>query len=216
MKENKIKSAIVCVLLSLVCCLSVSGDEADSHWHSLFDGETLENWRANENADSFQVIDGAIVVRGDRSHLFYEGPVGDHNFKNLELKLEVLTKPKANSGIYVHTGFQEEGWPDKGYEFQVNNSQGDWRRTGSVYAVRDVREPPAKDNEWFDYHIIVDGKRMTVKINGETINEYVEPDDAPHFQDKPLKRLSSGTIALQAHDPGSEVHYRNIRVKLLP
>jgi hypothetical protein len=38
-------------------------------------------------------------------------------------------------------------------------------------------------------------------------------DDAPHLAERPGRKLSSGTIALQAHDPGSLVYYRNIRVK---
>jgi len=218
MQKNNIKSILVCVLFSVACFVwsTALGEEADSQWQMLFDGTSLDNWQVNENKQSFRVVDGAIVAHGDRSHLFYTGPVGNHDFKNFELKMEVLTKPQANSGVYIHTGFQSEGWPEKGYEMQVNNSQSDWRRTGSVYAVQDVREPPAGDNQWFDYHIIVKGKKITVKVNGETINQYSEPEHAPHWEEKPLKRLSSGTIALQAHDPGSEVHYRNIRVKLLP
>jgi len=41
--------------------------------------------------------------------------------------------------------------------------------------------------------------------------EFVEPDGVTG-----TRKLSAGTFALQAHDPGSEVHYKNIRVKRLP
>ncbi|KAF4530842.1 hypothetical protein B566_EDAN018874 [Ephemera danica] len=37
-------------------------------------------------------------------------------------------------------GYQAKGWPAKGYEVQVNNSQTDWRRTGSLYGVQDVKD----------------------------------------------------------------------------
>ena len=184
---------------------------------SLFDGKSLDGWRINEHPESARVEDGAIVIGGGpTAHLFYDGPVEDHDFKNFELKLEVNTKPGANSGVYFHTKFQDTGWPSAGYECQVNNSQSDWRRTGSLYSIEDVRETKAKDNEWFEYDIIVDGKRVVLKVNGETTVDYTEPDDVSRPEDMKGRLLSSGTFALQAHDPGSVVLYRNIRVKPLP
>ncbi|HYO23363.1 MAG TPA: DUF1080 domain-containing protein [Lacipirellulaceae bacterium] len=182
----------------------------------LFDGKTLEGWKANEHPDAFRVEEGAIVASGERSHLFYDGPVGDHDFKNFELKVEVKTEPGSNSGVYFHTEFQPEGWPAKGYECQVNNSQSDWRRTGSLYAIQDVRQTKAKDNEWFEYHIKVEGKKITVAVNGETTVEYTEPENPERPAEMKGRVLSGGTIALQAHDPGSTVRYRKLRIKLLP
>jgi hypothetical protein len=176
-------------------------------WTKLFDGKTLDGWKVGENASTFSVEDGAIVVFGNRAHLFYDGPLKNHNFKNFEFKAKVMTFPGANSGMYIHTTYQETGWPEKGYEIQVNNSHTDWRRTGSVYAIQDVKEAPAKDNEWFTQHIIVQGKKITVKVNDKVINEYTEGEGG---------RLSSGTVALQGHDPKSKVLYKDIMVKPLP
>jgi len=176
-------------------------------WISLFDGKSLTGWKASENPATFTVADGMIVVFGERAHLFYEGSVGAHNFKNFEFKVQVMTTPGSNSGIFIHTAYQEEGWPSKGYEIQVNNTHTDWRKTGSVYAIQDVKEAPARDNEWFTQHIIVEGKKITVKVNGKTINEYTEGEDG---------RLSSGTIALQGHDPKSKIFYKDVMVKVLP
>ncbi len=208
--------------LPLVWCVGVQGVEkessnnsasdASSGWVSLFDGKSLDGWKANENTDSCRIEDGTIVVNGNRSHLFYVGDVNDGDFKNFEFKCDVKTQPKANSGIYFHTKYLDSGWPDKGYEAQVNNTGGDPKKTGGLYGVQDVFTAPAKDNEWFDYHIIVRGKHIVIKINGETIADYTEPDNL----DRKDRRLSSGTFALQAHDPGSKVHYRNLRVKVLP
>jgi hypothetical protein len=141
-------------------------------WIPLFDGKSLQGWRASENPATFSVENGLIVVKGPRAHLFYEGPVGNHNFKDFELQVEVMTTPGSNSGIFFHTAYQDEGWPSKGYEVQVNNTHTDWRKTGSLYAVQDVKEIPAKDNEWFTEHIIVQGKKVTIKVNGKTLVEY--------------------------------------------
>ena len=186
-------------------------------WISLFDGKSLDGWRASEHKDSCRVEDGVIVVGGGgRSHLFYEGPVENHDFKNFELKAEVMTQPHSNSGIYFHTQYQEQDWPAKGYEAQVNNSHEDWRRTGSLYAVVDKDTTPVKDNEWFEYDVIVRGREITLKVNGQTIVDYTEPENPPQPDPTRDRRLSHGTIALQAHDPGSVVRYRNIRIKPLP
>ncbi len=178
-------------------------------WIKLFDGKSLDGWKVSQdNPESFKIEDGTIAVFGPRAHLYYDGPVQDHQFRNFEYKATVMTKPGANSGMYIHTEYLETGWPQKGYEIQVNNSHSDWRRTGSVYGIQDVKEPPAKDDTWFTQHIIVKGNKITVKVDGKVINEYTVPDEGG--------RLSTGTFALQAHDPKSRVYYKDIMVKILP
>lgn len=208
---------LIAACLILTGCQSGQGAKQGG-WISLFDGKTLTGWTANENKDSFKVQDGAIVVNGDRSHLFYTGPVNNANFTNFEWKADVMTRPNSNSGMYFHTKYQDSGWPDAGYEVQVNNSHSDWRRTGGLYAVVDVKEAPAKDNEWFTQHIIVNGKHIVVKVNGVTTVDYVEPDGVSEtgYPNMPGRKLSHGTFALQGHDPGSTVYFKNIQVKPLP
>jgi hypothetical protein len=127
-----------------------------------------------------------------------------------------MTAPGSNSGIFFHTAYQEEGWPAKGHEVQVNNSQSDWRRTGSVYAYADVREVHVPDNEWYTQHIIVRGNKVTVRLNGKTVVEYTEPEHAERPADAKGKVISSGTFALQGHDPESKVYFKDIMVKPLP
>lgn len=205
--------------IGCVLCGCQTGQTADSSgWISLFDGKTLDGWTASENKDCFKVEDGMIVVNGNRSHLFYTGPVENADFTNFEWKADVMTLPNSNSGMYFHTQYQETGWPDKGYEVQVNNSHSDWRRTGGLYAVADVKEAPAKDNEWFTQHIIVNGRHIVVKVNGVVTVDYIEPEGISEtgYPNMPGRKLSSGTFALQGHDPGSTAYYKNIMVKPLP
>ena len=83
-------------------------------FYSLFDGKSLDGWKANENPQSFKVQDGNIVVNGQRSHLFYVGPVNNHDFKDFHFKAEVMTFPNSNSGIYFHTKYQDKGFPNAG------------------------------------------------------------------------------------------------------
>lgn len=185
-------------------------------WQSLFDGKTLNNWKVGSNAGTFSVEDGMIAVNGPVAHLFYDGDVNNHQFKNFEFKADVMTTPGSNSGIYFHSEYQQDGWPKKGYEVQVNNSHTDWRRTGSLYGIQDVKEVYVKDNEWYTEYIKVEGKRIVIKINDKTVVDYTEPDSVERAEGNSLRKLSSGTFALQGHDPKSKVYYKNILVNILP
>ena len=189
------------VMLSMKPAAPVDG------WINLFDGKTLNGWKVSEHPATFTVADGAIQVFGERAHLFYTGDVNNHNFKNFEFKVKVMTTPGSNSGIFIHTAYQEEGWPSQGYEIQVNQSHTDWRKTGSVYAIQDVKETFVKDNEWYTEHVIVQGKKITVKVNDKVINEYTEGETS---------KLNGGTVALQGHDPKSKVFYKDVMIKPLP
>src|SRR6185436_8865354 len=203
---------------SLPLCLLLSGSSStlQDGWVPLFDGKSLANWKVGDNASTFSVENGTIVAHGPTAHLFYQGDVHQHNFKNFEFKADVMTTPGSNSGIYFHTEYQESSWPKKGYEVQVNNSHTDWRRTGSLYAVQDVKEVYVKDNEWFTESFKVEGKHVTVKINDKTVVDYTEPDNVKREAGSEGRVLSSGTFALQGHDPKSKVYFKNIMVKVLP
>ncbi len=209
--------------LFTLCTMAMFGCTTEE-WISLYDGESLEGWKASENTDSWRIEDGAIVTSGDRSHLFYDGQVADHLFKNFEFSVDVKTTPGSNSGIYIHTGFQESDWPATGYECQVINSTppvapGEYvehKMTGSIYAIRNVWKSPVPDGEWFNYLIKVQGKTIQTFINGMLAAEYTEPDEIYRGEGMEGRVLGSGTFAFQCHDPGSVVYYKNIRVKLLP
>jgi hypothetical protein len=178
-------------------------------WVTIFDGKSLDGWKINENKDSWKLADGMLTAKGPRSHIFYVGD--DKPFVNFEFKAEVMTKPGSNGGIFFHTKYQADGWPSVGHESQVNITQGDPQKTGGIYNVAKVLEAPAKDNEWWTQHIIVKGRHVVVKINDKVVVDYTEPDNV-----EGTRKVSQGTFALQAHDPNSTVHYRNIRVKRLP
>jgi hypothetical protein len=196
--------------------VAFEGNARAEDWISLFDGKSLDGWKFSDKEGTFSVEDGKIVVHGPRSHLYYVGPVRNHNFKNFEFKADVMTMPGSNSGIYFHTAYQEQGWPDKGFEVQVNNSHTDWKRTAGLYDIKDVREVPAADNEWFTERILVEGKRIRTYVNDKLIVDYTQPANVTPPKEHPGRVLSSGTFALQGHDPKSKVFYKNILVKPLP
>lgn len=207
---------IQCLLLAaLMTGVGVRAEEAG--WVSMFDGKSLAGWKSNEEVkDVFTVEDGCLKVSGGRAHIFYEG-AGGAKFRNFEFKAKVKTTPGSNSGIYFHTAFQEKGWPSKGYECQVNSTHTDRKKTGGLYAVRDVLDnAPSKDGEWFDYVIRVEGKHITLKIDGKVTAEFTEPDDWTPPKNMDGRRLSEGTFAIQGHDPKSTTYYKDIAVRALP
>ena len=205
------------VLLLMVMVLTSSGQK--EAWIELFDGKSLQGWKASENQASWEIENGSLVGQGERSHLFYDGDFQQHNFVNFELKADVKTTPFSNSGIYFHTEFQEKGWPKKGYECQVinavfKNNKG-WntenKMTGSLYGIRNLAKSPVNDDEWFNYRIVVQGKTIKTYINGELMVDYTEPENPLRRSDMEGRLISSGTFALQCHDPKSKVYYKNIR-----
>jgi Domain of Unknown Function (DUF1080) len=192
--------------------LAVAADE----WVPLFNGKDLDGWKVNENPATFSVKDGILIVKGPRAHLFYAGKVNNGEFKNFELRAEIMTKKGANSGVYFHTEFQKDGWPSKGYEIQVNNTHTDPKKTAGVYAVKDNFTAPAKDDEWFTMEIKVEGKHIVTKVNGKVISDFTEPEAWTPPKGMDGRKIGTGTIAIQGHDPGSEIHYRKIEIKPLP
>jgi hypothetical protein len=214
--SHMIKKILPFVVAGVGLLLTAATKPKPDKWISLFDGKSFTNWKVGDNAGTFAIENGCIVVNGPVAHLFYDGPVNKHEFRNFHFKAEVKTMAGSNSGIYFHTAFQQGGWPSKGYEVQVNNSHTDWRRTGSLYAIQDVKEQLVKDSVWYTEEIIVVGKKITIKVNGKTAVEYTEPDNVERPDGMKDRKLSSGTFALQGHDPKSKVYYRNVQVKILP
>jgi len=210
-------------MIRTVCCLAVLGlvgasaasaaEPVEEGFVALFDGKSFDGWKINENPDSWSIVDGAFVAKGERSHLFYVGD--DKPFENFELRVDVKTEKNSNGGIYFHTKFQDKGWPKYGFEAQVNNTyNSDPQKTGSLYAVKSVFDKHVDDDVWYTETVIVKGKNVKIKINDKVVVDYDEPADKKAGEDF-TRKIDKGTFALQAHDPGSRVHFKNIRVKRL-
>ncbi len=186
---------------------------------SLFDGKSLAGWKPSKNSPegTYKVADGVLQVRGGQGHLYFVGADGKAEFKNFDFKAKVKTYKGANSGLYFHTAYQDAGWPAAGYECQVNATHGDKKKTGGLYAVKDVMDvAPAPDDVWFDYHIRVEGKRIQIWINDKQTVDFTQPEDWTPPKGMAGRKLGTGTFAIQAHDPGCKVDYKDLVVEKLP
>lgn len=173
---------------------------ADDGWVSMFDGKTLDGWKANEHPESWSVKDGAIVGDGEASHLFWMV----RECENCEFKADVKISDGGNSGMYFRTAFGP-GFP-KGYEAQVNSTHKDPKRTGSLYNFKDVYEQLVPPETWFNQHIIAQGNHIVIQVNDKTVVDYVDQKNT----------YTKGYLALQQHNKGSVVMFKNLMMKPLP
>ncbi len=208
------KTALLCLLLVGAAIAhadnSLTPAEKEEGWILLFNGKDLSGWKLDKwNPKSILVVDGAIKCNGDATMLYYDGDDRAKDARNFHFAADVMTGPGSNGGIFFHTKYQDKGWP-AGHEAQINMTQADPIKTGSVYIVKNHFKAPARDNEWFHYEIIVRGRTVETKIDGKTVVRYEEEEGR-----KDRRRLSRGTFGIQAHDPGSLVRVKNIKVKPL-
>ncbi len=204
-----IRHTITLLVIFLSLGLSVHANE----WEVLFDQSTgLKNWKVGENPESVRIEDNLLVLNGKRAHLFYMGEDGKASWKNFEAEVQFKTSKNANSGLFFHTQWQESDWPAFGLECQINVSHEDWRRTGSIFGLEDIRVPGHADGEWVTMVLRVENNTAIVSVNGKETNRWKQPDT--HTWKK--KRINQGTFAFQAHDPGSKVVVRSFRVRRLP
>lgn len=163
-------------------------------WVAMFDGKTLDGWKASELPENWTVENGTIAGKGTRTHLFWmKEECGD-----CEFFAEVKLANNSNSGMYIRAKYGP-GWPE-GYEAQVNNSAKDPVRTGSLYNIVKNFDTYIPDDTWWSQHIIAKGNHIIIKVNQKTVVDHVE-----------AKNLhTKGYLALQQHDPGSKVWYRNL------
>jgi hypothetical protein len=170
-----------------------------SGWIKLFDGKTLSGWSTFDPGHWTVDADGNVVGQGSRSHLFSPQP-----YKNLEFKAEVKLNNKGNSGMYFRAKLGP-GWPE-GYESQVENTSSDPQRTGSLYNRAKMLDQIIADDTWWTQHIIAIGNRIIIKVNDKIVVDFTDTKNS----------FMEGHLALQQHNDGSIVHYRNVVVKPLP
>ena len=222
-KRMKTLSRVVLIIsATLTLCLDhlIAADD----WQLLFNGKDLSGWSANVMPESFSVLDGTIRVNATKesAHLFYVGDLtnGFVRFKNFELELSARSEKNSNSGVFIHTDMTTRDKSlhlAKGYEIQLNSSEKEKRKTGSLYAVVDLDKSPVDERQWFRVRITVRNKRITVSLNDRQVIDYTEPDGVQRPAERAGRLLSAdgGGIALQGHDPKSVFYFKDIRIKRL-
>ena len=203
-----------------------TADKSVSEWIQLFNGKDLTGWKANTDPGAFTVENGILTAHAthetNRGHLFFVGDDDElDRFKNFELRVEARGEESSNSGIFFHTDMETRDGKlhlKNGYEIQLNSTKKEKRKTGSLYAVRDLTESVVDETEWFTIRILVNGQRIQAWINDTQSVDYIEPENPERSPQRSGRLLNpkGGAIALQAHDNQSTFHFRKIEIRPLP
>lgn len=203
MRSMRSFGAFGLLTLALVLTTGVRAQEKSS----FFSGKDLTGWEGRE--DAWKVVDGAIVGTtpkgGLKANTFL---CSKAKYGDFEMSFKVKLKGGVgNSGIQIRSEvFDAKDFRVKGP--QVDIGKGYW---GSLYgegfggmmkaSSPDTIKKVVKEDEWNDYSIRCVGKKVTIKIGGETM---VDGD----FEKMP----ATGIIALQLHTgPEMEVTFKDIK-----
>ncbi len=177
----------------------------------IFDGKTLAGWEGNEKM--FRVEDGAIVAGSLKEKIPQnEFLCTKKEYENFELRLEVKLVPATgNAGIQFRTKRIPNHHEVSGYQADVG--QGWWgklydeSRRNKVLAGDDKLGDKLKKEDWNEYVIRAEGKRIQLWVNGVQTVDYTEAD---------ADIATKGIIAVQIHGgDAAEASYRKLRIKEL-
>ena len=234
---------LVIVIFLFISCKQASKKNA-SVWISLFDGTSLNGWRAyngDEMPPGWMIIDSVLTFTTDQimeEDYDYKGSrdiiYGASEFDNFELYLEWKIPKGGNSGIFYHLKEGYDGPPevapeyqlldDKNYEEVHNYKLKDWQKTGADYAMYspDTSEKILNPiGEWNSSTIVFTPKRVDHWLNGRKVLSFI-----PWSEDW-YKRRNSGkwsgapdyakykTGFIGLQDHGSNLYFRNIKIKNL-
>lgn len=225
------KNYFILFILLLQVCAAAAQDTAKTRWVTLFDGKTLNGWRAYQNKpmDSWAVSNGELYNKGNAdTTLKHADLITETQFENFQLNIDWKIAPQANSGILYmvneaypvtyQSGPEYQLIDDKGYPGKLEN----WQKTGANYAM----DPPLVDatkpiGEWNQTVIIVNHGNVEHWLNGKKVAAYQVGSDSwkEHKAKGKWKDTKSygispiGHIALQDH--GGQVWFKNIMIREL-
>ncbi len=218
------------LLAVLMGCSSIDGGSCPcGEFKSIFNGKDLSGWKSVEGA--WEVRDGAIWCTGEKGNqwLIYTG--GEYEDLELRLQFKYLV---GNSGVQVRST-EFEPYQVRGYQAEIANQakMGLWHhskppekyRSHLSLAGQKVRIAPDgektveqlvpaeevqaayKENEWNEMVIIACGPRLIHKVNGVVFSDLIDEETK--------YKMTSGVIALQDHGSGTQVGFKDIRLREL-
>ena len=189
---------------------------------SLFDGKTLNGWEVRPSeAALWRVVDGAIAGGSLDQQMKHNTFIATReSFHNFELKLKIRLRGGGgpgliNSGIQIRSIRVPKNHEMRGY--QVDAGDGWWgkmydesRRNRVIAEAKDLASVNAavRKNDWNEFRIRAEGKRIQSWINGVAAIDYLEQQ-----KDIPL----DGKIGVQVHGGGKAmVELKDVTIEVLP
>ena len=191
---NRIVLFLSFIFLALTSC------NVDNSPKQLFDGESIDKWQIAGDV----TVDNGVLLLNDGAALTLKSG----SYSDFELNVKARTVGNGKGYIAFHTNS-----PDNGYKVALNNdleSSQWWTKTGSLLSVRNLTKSVVNTNEWFDLDIRVEGKAITVSLNGSKVVEYIEPASPYRTSNHATKLLSSGKFAIQSTE--GTIEFESIEV----
>ena len=138
-------------------------------WIALFDGETLFGWKdTKKGGASWRVVDNTLEAKSGKASILRTKT----EFDDYELKVDFLTTEKTNSGVFLRMRHKPGDVAKDCYELNIAGPSNGFP-TGS-FVKRNKVEVKHKNDQWRTLHLTVLGDQVTVNLDGETVNEYVD------------------------------------------
>ncbi len=181
----------------------LTASDAEEGWVPCFNGKDLEGWEVFGKG-FWTVEDGTLVgrgtslegVKGGMGHIYYKA----RKFKNYEMRAMIKCNTGGNSGFYFHARHRAnpDDWPD-GYEAQVDVTDDNWT-TGAIYGMAKAKALITLEDRWFSMRVRCIDNHYQVWVNGQLMVDHQDPK----------QEYEDGWIALQCHDPGTVIMYKDI------
>lgn len=183
----------------------------------IFNGKNLDGWDLSQGPKTVASVTPEGALRIQKGY----GLIGTKaTWADFVLQLDVFVNgDDLNSGVFfrcIPAKFVQ------GYESQIKNTwKGDDRSkpvdygTGGIYRRQPARWVAANDREWFTQTLVAHGRHIAVWVNGYLVSDWADPRP---LADSPRKgcRLKAGAIALQGHDPGTDLTFRHLKIAAYP
>jgi type 1 glutamine amidotransferase len=190
----------------------LSAAEKADGFQVLFDGKSLKGWklRRPDGPQSWLVENGMLVNRLEHQKDKVVGHgtdlISEAKFRDFIVRYDYLIPPGANSGFYLRGRHEIQILDDYGKKPELGGN-------GAIYNVSPAALMASrKPGEWQSVEAKIVGDRITVILNGVTVQDEVQCNKGTgsHIDDNVDQ---PGPILLQG-DHG-EVAFRNLRIKPL-
>ena len=238
------KKNILLILISISLSCSNQNKNKSNEWINLFDGTSLDGWRAyngDQMPPGWKIVDSVLTFntkqileqdydyKGNRDIMY-----GEEEFENFELYLEWKIPKGGNSGIYYHIKEGYGGFADMAPEYQLLDDENyaeihdyelkDWQLTAADYAMhvpdttQKVLYPPG---QWNSSRIIFTSNNVEHWLNDKKVLSFIP------WTEQWYEKRNSGKWDnfpdygkykkgyIGLQDHGSNLWFRNIKIKKL-
>jgi hypothetical protein len=236
MKKALFTLVLLSLVLCLGSCAGLT--KSSPRFKPIFDGKTLDGWKTDnpklwsveDGAITAKITEKRPAARNH--YLVYQG--GELKDFELKMKHRVISEKPANCGFQFRSkifdglitndcrGYQVDNNTQTPWAVRLYDEHGRetlaWRGENTVFAADGAKTTTPIEgatgpahfslDKWHEYHLICQGPRIVLKVNGKLVAEVTDNDEK--------NRDLAGILALQLHNgPPMTVQFKDVRLKVL-